>query len=73
VAIADLLHSNAIFEGAANTPKFKNILNFANIAGPAYEPPCRGQVGRLDEDKYDYVLAGASGGATVHHSSLINL
>ena len=45
VAIADLLHSNTICEGAANTPKFKKIITSAKTVGPAYEPPCRKQVG----------------------------
>jgi len=29
VAIADLLHSNTVCEGAANTPKFKKIFTSA--------------------------------------------
>jgi hypothetical protein len=89
VAIADLLQRNAIYEGAANTPKFKKIITSAKTVGPAYEPPCREQVGgplldslslvynkhafeRLGEQKYDHELAGASGGATAHHTSLVN-
>jgi hypothetical protein len=89
VAIADLLHSNFICEGATDTHKFKKVLTLAKIVDPAYEPPCREQVGgplldslsfeynkrafeRLGEYKYDYGLAGASHGATVHHTSLIS-
>ena len=78
MAIADLLHSNTVCKGAANTPKFKEIIT-----------PCREQVGgplldslsveynkhafeRLGEYKYDYGLAGAPGGATAHLTSLVN-
>jgi hypothetical protein len=45
VAIADFLHSNAICEGSAYTLKFKKILTFAKSVGPAYELPCREQLG----------------------------
>jgi hypothetical protein len=45
VAIADLLHSKTVCEGAANTPKFKKIITSAKTVGPAYEPPCREQLG----------------------------
>ena len=45
VAIADLLHSSTVCEGAANTSKFKKIITSAKTVGPAYEPPCREQVG----------------------------
>ena len=89
MAIADLFHSSTVCEGAANTSKFKKIITSAKTVGPAYEPPCREQVGgplldslsveynkhafeRLDEYKYDYGLAGASDGATAHHTSLVN-
>jgi hypothetical protein len=47
VAIADLLHSSTVHEGAANTSKFNKIITSAKTVGPAYgnEPPCREQVG----------------------------
>jgi hypothetical protein len=45
VATADLLHSNDVCIGAANTPRFKKIITSAKTVGPGYEPPCREQVG----------------------------
>ena len=66
MAIADLLHSNAIFEGAANTPNFKKILTFAKIVGPACEARCQDQVGGplLDSLSVEYNKHARHGYAT---------